>query len=93
MQRLDGCGGGDGNVMFDNIRLYTVSCGGNSSADFDRNNIVDWGDFDWIAEFWLVDYSSGYAPITAPIVDLYPDCVIDFKDFAVFANQWRTDGQ
>jgi hypothetical protein len=90
--RPAGTGGGDGNVMFDNIRLYTI-CGGNSSADFDRNNIVDWKDFDWIPEFWLVDYSSGYAPITAPIVDLYPDCVIDFKDFAVFANQWLTDGQ
>jgi hypothetical protein len=89
---IDELGGGDGNVMFDNIRLYTI-CGGNSSADFDRNNIVDWWDFDWIPEFWLVDYSSGYAPITAPIVDLYPDCVIDFKDFAVFANQWLTDGQ
>jgi hypothetical protein len=50
-------GGGDGNVMFDNIRLEPQTCEwpGVFQADFDGDCYVDLYDLALMAQFWLMD--------------------------------------
>jgi hypothetical protein len=83
--------GGDGNVMFDNIRLY-AGCwrsGPPEDPDLDSNGTINLQDLAWMAEYWLVEFSSGPIPISAPRADIYPDCMIDFKDFSVLGSGWK----
>ncbi len=59
----------------------------NLSADFDGDLDVDWLDLDVIADSWLkVPIDTGYDSRA----NLYDDPagIIDFSDFALFANQW-----
>ena len=85
--------GGDGNVMFDNIRLVVPTCNPlyGPKADFDGDCTVDLNDLAWMAEYWLVDCTPPMlCPIGQPTVDIYPDYIIDFKDFAILGQEWRT---
>ncbi len=66
-------GGGDGNVMFDNIRLYAQTCNPGFAhsegltADFDSDCDVDVNDLDVFATYWLQHADDlTYSPITAP---------------------------
>jgi parallel beta-helix repeat protein len=52
-----------------------------NAADFDMSGVVDNTDMRYIAQNWL----SSPAPIS---VDLKHDNIIDFKDLALFADQW-----
>jgi hypothetical protein len=57
------------------------------AADFDGDSDVDLADWDVFANSWLkVPGDTGYDSRA----NLYPDSagIVDFFDFAVFANQW-----
>jgi len=82
--------GGDGNVMFDNIRLYAATCVPEfgPTADFDGDCDVDFNDLMIMAQEWLT-----YNPpdsILLQLSDLNNDRFIDFKDFAILGQEWRT---
>jgi hypothetical protein len=74
--------GGFGVVHFDDIRLYPTRCVPEYGppADVSGNCIVDLPDVEIMAGEWL---ESGEV-----VTDLYPDHVIDFKDYAALANNW-----
>ena len=67
-------GGGDGNVMFDNIRLYAATCVPQfgPTADLDEDCDVDINDMDILANDWLQhadDFTShAMQPAKAPIL-------------------------
>jgi len=72
-------GGGDGNVMFDNIRLYAQTCNPDFAkanglpADLDGTCTVDINDLDALANVWLQraelrTFTTFTAPIKAPIL-------------------------
>ncbi|MGA2678194.1 MAG: hypothetical protein ABSF37_02705 [Sedimentisphaerales bacterium] len=92
--------GGTGNVMFDNIRLYAQACDPDYAhthgltADFNGDCDVDLEDLAILAEYWL-QWVTSFPPCTSgpcPLqVDIFPDSFIDFKDFAVLGNEWRTE--
>ena len=67
--------GGDGNVMFDNIRLE--QCG--LSADFTGDCFVNFNDFAIMGEEW--HRCGGQA-------DLNHDCFVDLMDLAILADEW-----
>jgi hypothetical protein len=86
----------DGNMYFDDIRLYTTKC---VLADRDPNFakvdyapsgspagdcVVDYQELKMMVDDWLME-----PPIDAN-VDLYydDDCTINFKDFAILADRW-----
>jgi hypothetical protein len=52
-------------------------------GDFDLDYIVDNNDLRRIAEDWL-------SPAGDSVLDLFPDSLIDFRDFALFADNWLT---
>jgi hypothetical protein len=61
--------GGDGNVMFDNIRLYASACNPSVtlSADMDGDCDVDINDLSVLAEYWLQKAEvRTFSPITKP---------------------------
>ena len=66
---------GDGNVMFDNIRLE--QCG--LSADFTGDCSVNFNDFAVMGEEW--HNCGGQA-------DLNNDCIVDLMDLAILADEW-----
>jgi hypothetical protein len=102
--------GGDGNVMFDNIRLEPQTCDPPVifSADFDGNCYVDMYDLALMTQFWLMDCPASnpcigvkvpYCPppnqcvlydLEYPVVDLNGDDIMDFKDFSILGNEWKT---
>ena len=87
-------GGGDGNVMFDNIRIFTgcPMSGPLGDPDLDRNNVVDFDDLSMMLEFWLYECTPPYmCPVGQSRADLLPDCIVDLKDLAVFAAMWREE--
>jgi hypothetical protein len=62
-------GGGDGNVMFDNIRLYAATCVPQygPTADLDGDCDVDVNDLALLAADWLTHASNlVFSPCTAP---------------------------
>ena len=62
-------GGGDGNVMFDNIRLYAATCVPQfgPTADLDGDCDVDINDMDRLANDWLTHAENlVFSPCTAP---------------------------
>jgi hypothetical protein len=72
--------GGDGNVMFDNIRLYAKTCNpgfakttGGLTADFDSDCDVDINDLmilanDWLLKATTLTYPGIVVPPTAPVL-------------------------
>jgi hypothetical protein len=89
-------GGGDGNVMFDNIRLYAQTCNPTygPTADFTGDCYVDLDDLMIMAQEWLI-YNppcfGGPCPGAVIILksDLNHDYIVDFKDFAILGQEWR----
>jgi len=63
-------GGGDGNVMFDDIRLWAKTCNPTDpnvpTADLNNDCIVDLGDLDVLANNWLSRARDEYKPIATP---------------------------
>ena len=61
-------GGGDGNVMFDNIRLYAPTCVPQfgPKADLDGDCDVDINDLDIFVNDWLLKYETIPFPVTPP---------------------------
>jgi pectate lyase len=51
-------------------------------GDFDRNGIVDMNDLPWFVEYWLD--TNGIAN-----VDYYADGIVNFREFALLASNWR----
>jgi hypothetical protein len=85
--------GGEGNVMFDNIRLFASTCVPQfgPTADFDGDCTVDLDDLELMAYYWLTDCTPPRdCPTGQPMVDIYQDYIIDFKDLAILGNEWRT---
>jgi hypothetical protein len=76
--------GGDGNVMFDNIRLYAHVCNPafRPTADMDEDCDVDIDDLKFISLKWLT---------ADTVADIYLDGIVDFRDFAVLADHWITE--
>jgi len=56
-------------------------------GDFNRDCVVDMNDLRMLAEQWLAELSTN-------TYDLFEDAdnIVNFRDFAVFADQWRTGG-
>jgi hypothetical protein len=89
--------GGDGNVMFDNIRLYAATCNPTygPSADFTGDCYVDLDDLMIMAQEWLTYNPPCSDDIPCPDViiiqkaDLNHDYIVDFKDFAILGQEWR----
>jgi hypothetical protein len=52
-------------------------------ADFNLDYIVNYNDFAEMAAIWL-------QPVSSSDVDLFGDGFIDFRDFALFAENWLT---
>ncbi len=89
-----GSGTGDGNVMFDNIRLYSPTCVPQfgPTADFDEDCAVNLNDLAFMALYWLTDCTPPRdCPMGQPMIDIHQDYIIDFKDLAILGNQWRTE--
>ena len=88
----------DSVVMFDNIRLVFPACNPlyGPSADFTGDCYVGLDDLVIMAQEWLIDNTpcSG-DPCTKVIInlvaDLNHDGTVDFKDFAILENEWRTE--
>jgi hypothetical protein len=86
----DAYGGGEGNVMFDDIRVLASTCvpAEGPVADFDNNCVVNWQDLDFMANDWLeadVTYdwtATQQAPHKAPIL---------WYDFNETAGEFVTD--
>jgi hypothetical protein len=76
-------GGGSGQVWFDNIRLEK-HCG--LTADFTGDCEVNMDDLRVLSEVWL------RCGICGNKADIYPkdspDGIVDFRDFALLAQQW-----
>jgi len=67
--------GGEGNVMFDNIRLYASTCNPsyNQTADMNGDCFVDLYDLMSLSNYWLtqatvINYTDKVAPSKAPIL-------------------------
>ncbi|MHC4558939.1 MAG: hypothetical protein ACYTFW_15420, partial [Planctomycetota bacterium] len=77
--------GGEGKVYIDEVRLYRPRCVPNkvtlSEADFDSNCIVDFRDLEIMVGDWLASDPD----LTT---DLNTDSTVNFKDYAVWADQW-----
>ena len=93
-------GGGDGNVMFDNIRLIFPTCNTlyGPSADFTGDCYVGLEDLMIMAQEWLkLAYNPcpDGLPCPGAIIilesDLNHDGIVDFKDFAILGDEWRTE--
>ncbi len=94
---MDNETGGNGNVMFDNIRLYAQTCNPAfaPSADFTGDCYVGFDDLMIMAQEWL-NYnppcSSLPCPVPLPLgADLNHDYIVDFKDFAILGQEWRVE--
>jgi hypothetical protein len=76
-------GGGDGNVMFDNIRLYNAVCVPQYGPTADLNNdcYVDLVDLNVLSQKWLT---------TDIGADIYLDGIVNFRDLVVMCDQWHT---
>jgi hypothetical protein len=86
----------DGNMYFDDIRLYTTRCIlSKRSADFALVDyappgspagdcVINYHELNMMVDDWLME-----PPVEAN-VDLYydDDCTINFKDFALIAKRW-----
>jgi len=103
-------GGGDGNVMFDNILLVPSMCDwpGIMQADFDKNCYVNMYDLSLLTQFWLEScpvsnpcigiIEPGCPPgaqclvyrLYYPVTDFTGDDTIDFEDFRILAQEWKT---
>jgi hypothetical protein len=77
--------GGEGEVVFDDIRLYPRHCVPEYGpvADFTDDCVVNWADVKVMSEEWLTEGIDA---------DIYPegspDGIVDFRDFAMLAEQW-----
>lgn len=71
---------------------FEFYCGGNGflAADFSRDCSVDERDLRMLADMWQKIISAENKYNLYPDDDLDPLGVIDFRDFAVFANSWLT---
>ncbi|MCJ7776800.1 MAG: hypothetical protein MUP16_00560 [Sedimentisphaerales bacterium] len=52
-------------------------------GDFDRSGIVEMNDLATFADYWLVDDCDAIAD-----ADYYPDCIVNFREFALMAENW-----
>jgi hypothetical protein len=83
-------GGGDGNVMFDNIRLEPPCCTPiyrQPIADFTGDCFVNFYDFAVFSQEWR---ACGVC-IKSDIYPDSPDGIVDFMDLAVLAEEWLTE--
>jgi beta-glucosidase len=74
-----------GDAVYD--PLFPFGYGLGSPADLDEDGFVDWADVKVFCDSWLkVPGNTGYEPWA----NLYDDplSIINFYDFAVFANEW-----
>jgi hypothetical protein len=79
---MDNEDGGDGNVMFDNIRLEPpVIIPGGLVADFTGDCFVNFNDFAVMGSEWH-SYNCGSQ------ADLNKDCFVDLMDLAILADEW-----
>lgn len=79
-------GGGEGNVMFDDIRLEppcTKLYG--PVGDFTGDCSVDMDDMKILGQEWLNCDQCGSKPDIYPDI---PDAIVDFRDFSVMAENW-----
>jgi len=79
-------GGGSGLVYIDDIRLYPSRCLDRPAGDFTCDCVVDYRDLKIMTDVWL--YTGCLR------ADLYEDVndIINFKDFAVLADNWLEEG-
>lgn len=79
--------GGSGIVYFDEIRLYGRRCVPEygPAGDLSGNCVVDVPDLRIMAGQWLESGSLA--------ANLYPDDVVDFKDYAVLVNNWSAQAE
>ena len=78
--------GGEGQISIDDIRLYQQICLPEDGplADFTNDCFVNIDDVNVMSEEWLT---------TGVLADIYPqtpDGIVDFRDFAVLADEWFT---
>jgi len=77
-----------GDATYNPLFPYGFGLGDGSPADFDSDGDVDWVDAKVFCDSWLkVPGDTGYDLRT----NLYDDTlgIIDFYDYAVFANEWE----
>ncbi|MBN1788388.1 MAG: PASTA domain-containing protein [Sedimentisphaerales bacterium] len=53
-------------------------------GDFTENGSIDFADLDYLGQLWLIEDCNATAD-----ADLNDDCVLNFYEFAAFANNWR----
>jgi pectate lyase len=52
-------------------------------GDFDHNGVVNMRDLDIFADYWLGTNCTAIAD-----ADYYPDCIVNFREFALMADNW-----